>query len=259
MFSKRLRVEASKQNWFGVAVDLVILILGVFLGIQVNNWNLDRLSQRDGQDYRERVLGDLESNRADLANRLTYYRDIKTFAAATLAALDEPGSDNPQAFLTSAYQASQITPRKMRRFTYDEALSTGKFIKIGGAATRERLANLYTGVEATEVTLQTVTPYREHIRSGMPPAAQEAVRTQCPEHLASVGNGSVMTSLPPKCRITMNQEDAARYAIAVRAIPELRPDLVRLMADLDVKMTLTTFLDDRIKDVRSELVAESQN
>ena len=52
MILKRMREQAGQQNWFGVAVDLAILILGVFLGIQVNNWNQDRLAKHAGQEYR---------------------------------------------------------------------------------------------------------------------------------------------------------------------------------------------------------------
>lgn len=69
-------------------------------------------------------------------------------------------------------------------------------MKVGSAGARERLANYYTGMDTTEVTFLTITPYREHIRAGMPVRAQEAVREQCPEALVSTGNGPVLTTLP---------------------------------------------------------------
>lgn len=253
MILKRLREQAGQQNWFGVSVDLVILILGVFLGIQVNNWNQDRLDRKAGEDYRLRILADVEGNRRDLANRLEYFADIKEHAAATLAALDKPIGDNPQAFLTNAYQASQISPRRMRRFAYEEARSTGKLMAIGDASVREFLSNYYTGVETVEVTLQNVTPYRENIRSAMPAAAQDAVRTQCAEGLVEAADGSVLNTLPAGCVIKMDDSEAVRHAAVVRAIPTLRGDLVRLLADLDVKLTLTAFADNRAKDLRSKL------
>ena len=253
MIQKRLREQASNQNWFGVAVDLAILVLGVFLGIQVNNWNQDRLDKNAGQEYRQRIIGDIDSNRLDLANRLTYFRAIKAFAADTLDALDRPVGDKPESFLVNAYQASQITPRKMRRFAYDEALSTGKFTQVGSSEVREQLANYYTGIDTTEVTFLTVTPYREHIRGGMAVRAQEAVRQQCPEALVSIGNGPVLTTLPAGCATKMDQNEAIRDAAEVRAMPTLRSDLVRLMADLDVKITLARFLDQHAERLRQEI------
>lgn len=252
MIMRRLREQAVQQNWFGVAVDLAILILGVFLGIQVNNWNQERLAQHAGQEYRQRIIGDIESNRTDLANRLTYFRDIKTFAAGTLGALDRPVGEQPQAFLVNAYQASQITPRKMRRFAYDEALSTGQFMKVGSAEVRERLSNYYTGMDTIEVTFLTITPYREHIRAGMSVRAQEAVREQCPEGLSVTGNGPMLTTLPANCEIKMDRTEAIRHAAEVRAMPTLRSDLVRLMADLDVKIRLASYFDQRAEQLRDE-------
>ena len=70
MILKRLRAEAERQNWFGVAVDLAILILGVFLGIQVNNWNQTRLDRAEGREYRDRLYFDLESDQRDIAFRI---------------------------------------------------------------------------------------------------------------------------------------------------------------------------------------------
>lgn len=73
MFVKGLRQEAARQNWFGVAVDLVILILGVFLGIQVNNWNQARLDREKGREFRQRLIGDIEANYRDFERRRIYY------------------------------------------------------------------------------------------------------------------------------------------------------------------------------------------
>ena len=42
MVVRRIREEAVKYNWFGVAVELAIVIVGVFLGLQANNWNVAR-------------------------------------------------------------------------------------------------------------------------------------------------------------------------------------------------------------------------
>lgn len=258
MILKRMREQAGQQNWFGVAVDLVILILGVFLGIQVNNWNQERIERHAGEDYRQRIIGDIDSNQVDLANHLAYFRDGKAFAVATLASLDRPVGENPQAFLVNAYQASQISPRKMRRFTYDEALSTGTFMKVGNPAVRERLTNFYTGMDTIEVTLQTITPYREHIRAGMPVRAQEAVREQCPEELFSTGNGPVLSKLPVECKLELDRMDAIRDAALVRSIPTLRSDLVRLMSDLDVKITVASYFDQRAKQARGQISKPGQ-
>ena len=31
--------HVREQNWFAVGVDFLIVVVGVFIGIQVSNWN----------------------------------------------------------------------------------------------------------------------------------------------------------------------------------------------------------------------------
>src|SRR4029453_15112844 len=162
MFMKRLRQEGGRQNWFGVGVDLVILIVGVFLGIQVNNWNQGRLDRAKGHEYRQRLISDFHANLKDLADRRNYYAVVRDHAQAALDALDRPGHENPEKFFRDSHQTSQIAPVKMRRFTYDEATSTGNSELLGDATLRERLANFYTGIATVEVTFDNGPPYREH-------------------------------------------------------------------------------------------------
>lgn len=255
MFIKRLRQEAGRQNWFGVAVDLIILILGVFLGIQVNNWNQGRLDRAKGHEYRERILTDFEANIKDLTDRRRYYAAVRRFAQATLDALDHPVEEKPETFLVDAYQASQIAPRKMRRFTYDEAASTGNLELIGDATLRERLANFYTGLGTVEVTFDNVPPYREHLRFGMPARAQAAVRTDCPERFRFDTVGTAVASLPEDCSLRIDRAAALGDAKAVRAIPSIHGDLARLIADDDVKIQLVDTFRAHVIELKNQVTA----
>ena len=42
MILRRLAEHLKQQHWTGVFIELVIVVLGVFLGMQVSNWNADR-------------------------------------------------------------------------------------------------------------------------------------------------------------------------------------------------------------------------
>jgi hypothetical protein len=39
MILRRLATAFRKQDWFTVAVETLIVVFGVFIGLQVNNWN----------------------------------------------------------------------------------------------------------------------------------------------------------------------------------------------------------------------------
>ena len=46
MILRGLAKSLKEQNWTAIAVEFVLLVLGVFLGIQVANWNEDRATYR---------------------------------------------------------------------------------------------------------------------------------------------------------------------------------------------------------------------
>lgn len=236
MILKRLRAEVTRQNWFAVAVDLVILIMGVFLGIQVNNWNQSRLDRAEGREYRDRLYFDLESDQRDVAFRIQYYGQALAHAQAALAALDKPVSDNPGAFIINAYEASNHVPQAVRHFTYDEVVAAGKAEFLGDRMLRERIANYYVGLATMQRLFDNIPPYREAIRSALPFAAQAQVLKDCPEILQTDKYGSVTPKLSASCTSTMDPRSAQRVAAEVRTIPNLRWALNRVIADLDQKI-----------------------
>ena len=236
MILKRLRAEAARQNWFGVAVELIILILGVFLGIQVNNWNQARLDRADGGEYRERLYFDLESDQRDLSFRIQYYGQVLAHAQAALAGLDRPVSEDPGAFIIHAYEASNHIPQAIRHFTYDEVVASGKAEFLGDRMLRERIANYYVGLATMQRLFDNIPPYRETIRSVLPFSAQAQVLKDCPEVLQTDKYGSVTPRLSERCTSTMDLQSAARIAAEVRAIRSLRWALNRVIADLDQKI-----------------------
>ena len=42
---RRFGRHVTEHDWFAVSVDLGVLVLGIFLGLQVTNWNEDRIGK----------------------------------------------------------------------------------------------------------------------------------------------------------------------------------------------------------------------
>lgn len=253
MILKRLRIEASHQNWFGVAVDLVILILGVFLGIQVSNWNEARLDRSEGREYRDRLYSDLEANQRDLAFRVHYYGQLLAHAQAASAALDRPAGDDPGAFIIDAYEASNHIPQPIRRFTYDEAVASGKAERLGDRMLRERIANYYIGLATMQRLFDNIPPYREAVRSALPFTAQAQVLKDCPETLQTDEFGSVTPKLAGRCVSSMDRRLAERIAREVRTIPNLRWALNRVIADLEQKIWNARHLSNEAERLKKQI------
>ena len=66
MILRRIREHVTHHNWFAVAVDFVIVVIGVFVGIQASNWNQARIQRQQAREYRAMLLNDLDENLANL-------------------------------------------------------------------------------------------------------------------------------------------------------------------------------------------------
>lgn len=53
MLLRRVTKHVKDQNWFAVGIDFAIVVVGVFIGLQVANWN-DARSQK--ADERQLIL-----------------------------------------------------------------------------------------------------------------------------------------------------------------------------------------------------------
>ncbi len=250
---KRLRAQAAGHSWFAAAVDFVIVALGVFLGIQVSNWNQARLDRVDGREYRQRLYSDLQSNQRDIAFRIHYDGQSLAHARAALAALDRPVGDNPGQFILDAYEASNHIPQPLRRLTYDEAVAAGKAERLGDPKLREEVANYYVDLATFERLFDYTPAYRDLIRSALPFEAQQQAMKDCPEVLQADQFGSVTPRLADNCRSSMDRKAAERDATEVRRIPELRWALNRTIADLSQNIVNARSLSESAETMKKEL------
>ena len=59
MILRRVIAQFRKQEWTAIAIDFVIVVLGVFLGLQVSNWNAGRADRASERQYLGQLREDL--------------------------------------------------------------------------------------------------------------------------------------------------------------------------------------------------------
>ncbi len=59
MILRRVIDHLKTQNWTAVALDFVIVVMGVFMGIQVSNWNAARTDRQDEDVFLRRLHDDI--------------------------------------------------------------------------------------------------------------------------------------------------------------------------------------------------------
>lgn len=68
MLLGRVMKHVQDQNWFAVGVDFVIVVIGVFIGIQVSNWNAAREDRFNETLYLGYLAEDLQSDLRKIDN-----------------------------------------------------------------------------------------------------------------------------------------------------------------------------------------------
>lgn len=233
MVIRRIREHVSAHNWFAVGVDLAIVVAGVFLGMQVNNWNEDRIQTEQAREYRARLIGELDVNRLQYRQQLAYYQAVRRHGLAVLDRLRNPGRPRGSDFLVDAYQATQFDIWPAKRFIYDEMASAGMVARIGSPRVQELASDFYLGVTATQRALAETPPYRHVIRSAMPYPVQQQIRARCGERLVASEGRIIGIALPDTCALDISPRLISEGVSRVGGQPDLERELTRHLATLD--------------------------
>ena len=79
MILRRIKAHVQKENWVAVGLDFLIVVVGVFIGIQVGNWNEAREEKARGEDIKVRLAAefiDIEPELARHVRNVTTWRDL---------------------------------------------------------------------------------------------------------------------------------------------------------------------------------------
>lgn len=168
MILRRLSQSLREQNWTAIWIEFVLLVCGVFLGIQVANWNEARRDRALETEYIERLQRDfhvidarLDSNvlrwQQKTAAPLRLLADLKSFQAS--GAWPRPKVD----MLRDLNDTPNGAIPAPRAATYVELLSVGKLGLIQDTKLRDALLDydVQTGftMKAYDVLVQRTDPY----------------------------------------------------------------------------------------------------
>ena len=81
---RRVITHFKKQEWTAIALDFLIVVVGVFIGIQFSNWNELRHERAIEHEYLERLYADMQQTLAAKPDRVTWNNDRKAQQAMVL-------------------------------------------------------------------------------------------------------------------------------------------------------------------------------
>ena len=179
MILRRVIKHVKTQNWFAIGIDFVIVVVGVFIGIQVANWNEARIDEGRARAYLERIVLDLDADLAQLADRKEFWREVSRYGETALAYAESATLEGRThwSVLLAFFQASQVAEFITMQATYDELRSAGDLELIPDLKIRNAMDSYYNFGAAPTVVERPA--YRVHVRGIIPMAIQTYIWSSC--------------------------------------------------------------------------------
>lgn len=238
MILRRLAQNLREQNWTAISIEFVLLVAGVFLGIQVGNWNQQRGLEQQAELFTARLKADLREEDWRYQFTLAYSGEVLANANRAVAALEGQAALSDRELLVSAYRASQYKESPRRRSTYDELISTGTIGLVRDQALRDTAMRLYSiGTFDNLVREGLNSRYRQAFRMSLPNTIQRALGSKCGDHYIEPGDYTrIKGVLDYPCDPGLSEAELATAVQALRANPDLLPALRLRVADLQTRL-----------------------
>ena len=211
MILRRIIAHFRKQEWTAIAIDFVIVVAGVFVGIQVSNLNAARELRVSEKSHLAQLRDEVGANVRLLDAHQSYTREL---VAAGRRGLDFLASDEACAetcvdLVIDLFHASQLWGTPYPRARFDENVRIGF---PSDEAVRAKVELFYLNMAGWSPINLTAPPFRTTLRGFLSPDASVALWGAC----FDVPDDQLET-LSRDCAGELNPADAAATLDAIRA------------------------------------------
>lgn len=144
MILRRVMTHLRKQEWTAIGIDFLIVVVGVFLGIQVSNWNEAAADRRAESAYLSQLQGDLQRIESQVREQV----EFEQFQARLAVTMGDVIADDrtPQRNLRIATGLTQLTMRRTLRTespTFTDLQGSGNLEIISDAELRAEIISYF--------------------------------------------------------------------------------------------------------------------
>lgn len=162
MILRRLTDAVREQNWFTVVLEVAIVVVGIFIGLQVDDWNQERVTAERQELLLLELLEDLRSDLEQidetlelatrrfsaaetLVNRVSDWHAPQDYPTGfgTRAPLMTPETVQPKNAQDALYFAQRYSRFDQERRTYDALLAAGDLTFVNRPHLGARLRSFY--------------------------------------------------------------------------------------------------------------------
>lgn len=149
MILRRVRQRLGNRDWGSLFLDLMVVIVGIFLGLQASNWNEERVERAEDSLYLDRLLSDLVQMRDAIHARRESTQDVYQSALALFRALESCNSDvyDPAGAAVALGNHQRLFTPVIFRSAYDEMQAAGALARLTNDELKHSLSRAYARLE----------------------------------------------------------------------------------------------------------------
>ena len=252
MLLRRITKHVSDQNWFAVFIDFLIVVVGVFIGIQIGDWNNDRLKSERTEVLYERLADDFGVDVWLAEHFSSYNKDVIKNAKLVLDDLTKRQLLDDNKLLIAAFRATQFN-RMQKSSTYKELVSTGGYDLLAKSKLGRIATVFYENETANEIQSDgQYSDYRSMYRTLVPIDVQLHIATACGDRDFSIERlMNIESVLSYECELSLTENQISEAAFLLRGDPELAKNLRRRIANLSMQNIDFGTLLEAIKPYRA--------
>jgi hypothetical protein len=245
MALRRLAARIRQHDWLAVIIELVVVVAGVFIALQVSNWNDSRKETALGRQYLGRLRDELAQDVQDLRSISMFWTRVGEYGKGALAYAEKGVlvDDSAWKTLLAYYQASQVWPYRKPDVTFEEIRSSGDLRLIRNAELRARISRHYSAGAGSQVSevLALIPRYRENVRGMTPWKIQEYIWANC-------YRAETTLQVLVDCEAPVSEEESRDVLEQYRQSRELTEDLRFWMVNVSNGLVL-------MRDIEAEALA----
>jgi len=255
MILRRLAQHVTDQNWFAVVLDFFIVVFGVFLGIQIGNWNSERALQQRAGVFERQLRAELAMETVNYTFATRYFADVQANGEAVLMDAEGVHVLADEVYLIKAFRATQYTGSFRMRYAFEDIVAAGVADRIKDSSLWNTALMVYTwtwqevAVEETQSSA-----YRRLFRATVPLDVQRDARLRCGDRDLNSGIPEDVDAfyafefvvLDYPCTLSVAADRIAFAAKALREADGLEPALRHRIAELDNSNALMANIHDNL-------------
>jgi len=251
MLLRTLATRLREHDWIAFGIEMIIVVAGVFLGLQASNWNEQRKESARGMEYLQRLQGELLEDSRGLRDISEFWSEVAAYGSAALAYAEDGELEQGSAWKTvlAYYQASQVWPYRKPDITFQEIRSNGDLLLIRDPELRARIARHYSAGAGSQIVevLGLIPRYREHVRGLTPWKIQQYIWTRC---YRTDGAWQRLVDCPSPVSDAVATEVLERFRNAPQLTDELRFWLVNVNNGLAIMTGVRAEAEALARDVQ---------